>query len=169
MNEIKEVASPQKQFRHLPYFVPMMAFPPEEMLCWGTATHKYPTSLALQLERYRNWMEKLGQPNGSHANRLIWMVRAERNAAEHWHLHFIIGRHKVTTGRIHQFTEDQACKFLSNTWPHGLTDIQIYDADPSHGALGYVLKVVRREAEDDYVEFSPPLMTWLKTQRRAAA
>lgn len=152
--------------KYLPHYAALKNNETAKWVCFGTLTHKYSTAPATQISRFKTLMDTLGASNNSFGKRLHWVVRAEQHASEKWHLHFLLGAHKVIDGRTHRYSIKDACAFLENKWEYGIADVEAYDA--KRNGLEYVLKKTGKDY-DDLVEMSTSLTTLLKKDKTNSA
>lgn len=149
-------------FKHLPHYSAFKQYHPSDWICFGGLTHKHSASINTQLDHFKTLMDSLGSLNGSHGHRLYWVVRVEKNLSNEYHLHFLLGGHKVTDGHKHQFTPKQACEFIAKKWKHGTCSTEVYDLRKN--GLGYILKTNGHDS-DDTVVLSRSLNTFLKRKK----
>ena len=186
MNTSRTITQKQQaeaaDFRHLPFYSALKGYDESQWLCFGTLTHKHPTSAETQLKRFEKLMHRLGSLNGSFGKRLHWVVRVEGGAdhtslerrvmqsgaglddgQQHTHLHFLVGRHKVADGDKHTMTAEEAGAFLEKEWLHGRAEVVPYVQGKD--GLGYVLKCPggpTSAAWQDRCELSDALLVFLK-------
>jgi hypothetical protein len=163
-------------FEHLPHYSALMEYDISNWVCFGTLTHKYPASPAVQIARFKTLMDTIGSLNHSFGRRLHWVVRVEgknegdaanlQDEEKRAHLHFLLARHKVVDGHKHQLTPAGTCHFMEKVWEYGRAEVEPYD--PAKDGLGYILKCPsgpKSKEWEDTVEMSPSLLTYLTKKK----
>jgi len=157
-----------------------MAYPEKDWICFGTLTTEQPTSGKTLIGNFKELMDSIGRCNESFGKRLHWFARVEgkngvgaedRDPNKRTHLHFMLGKHKVTDGHKHQFTITDACQYLKRAWDprFGMADVRPYDS--TLDGLDYVLKAPggpKSDGWEDTVEISPALLGYLKKEKLLA-
>ena len=153
-----------EQQEHLPALELIREYPKANWLVIGGLTHAKKTSAQTQLKHFKDMMHALGYANGSFARRLHWIVRVGGHP-EHIHLHFLLGKEKLTNGHKRSYSPDEVVKFIKKWWKrrYGMEFVELFDS--SRPGIKYVL---RREPDGygNETEMSEALAEEIKKLRK---
>lgn len=133
-----------------------------EWLLFGTLTCTFTTSETTQLEYFKTIMDELGARNAAEGRRLHWVVRVEGGEEQHRHLHFLLGKHKVSDGMKRKTSASDAALCVARQWTHGMKRVAPYDY--AKEGLRYGLKCIGAASREDTCLMSEALFKHLRKQ-----
>lgn len=134
-------------------------------MCIGHLTFANSTDPNTQLHHFDRLMHRLGWANGAFGSRLHWLCRVG-GTPDHLHLHFLIGKHKLTHSEKHSYTPEKVCEFINSEWKEnfGIRDVEPFV--PYINGVSYVLR--HEDGNDALVVMSDALKQALKYLKRKA-
>lgn len=134
-------------------------------IAFGTFTSGIPRSPKTLIKIFKNIIHQIGLLNNSYEKRLHYVARCEKHLSGDWHIHFLLGGHKIIDGNNSSITINQACEYLENLWnDYGISEVEEYDQNKT--GLEYILKKRNNEEHDDLVAVSSALLSLLENDKR---
>jgi len=133
-------------------------------IIFGTFTSGLPRSPKTLIKIFKSIIHQIGLLNNSYERRLHYVARLEKHLSGDWHIHFLLGGHKIIDGENSSITINEACEYLDTLWhDYGIADVEEYDQDK--GGLEYILKKRNADEHDDPIIVSSALLTMLKNDK----
>ena len=147
--------------KYLPIYGALKDNKKVKWIAFGTFTSGIPRSPKTLIKIFKSIIHQVGLLNNSYERRLHYVARLEKHLSGDWHIHFLLGGHKIIDGNNSSITINQACKYLETLWnDYGISDVQEYDQNKS--GLEYILKEKNANEHDDPTIVSSALLTMLK-------
>lgn len=133
-------------------------------IVFGTFTSGVPRSPKTLIKIFKSIIHQIGLLNNSYERRLHYVARCEKHLSGDWHIHFMLGGHKIIDGENSRITINEACEYLETLWnDYGISDVEKYDRNKS--GLEYILKKRTADENDDQIIVSSALLTMLKNDK----
>jgi hypothetical protein len=133
-------------------------------IVFGTFTSGVPRSPKTLIKIFKSIIHQIGMLNNSYERRLHYVARCEKHLSGDWHIHFLLGGHKIIDGENSRITINEACEYLDTLWnDYGIADVEEYDKNKK--GLEYILKKRNDDEHDDPIIVSSALLTMLKNDK----
>jgi len=135
-----------------------------DWIVFGTLTSSVPRSPKTLIKIFKSIIHQIGLLNNSYERRLHYIARCEKHLSDEWHIHFLLGGHKIVDGKNSSISINECCEYLEKLWnDYGIAEVDEYNRDK--GGLEYILKKRNADEHDDDVIVSSAIMTMLKNDK----